>query len=262
MSVFCYVLMSFARICNLLGRSKSLVNLVHKKNTFGTIWHISLRYLVHLIVSGITAATSWAVGSCQTMAESWKQRLTSASDKIFPGLTYYNSYGETEFIKLGNEIVSNLPLQMSLYFNVIFFPFWLCTVITMLQLKYECLSNIYRFIVVTILIAVIGIECLRLYMGYLGNLTEKIPELAGFWMLSLLLQFPLQMFLFVNEETIPSPIERAVQGIMLSFLIVQLISGFFALRHASQHQAKRFHIMQFQTPPGSRSELNLVTKID
>ncbi|KAJ4432650.1 hypothetical protein ANN_21273 [Periplaneta americana] len=97
--------------------------------------------------------------------------------------------------------------------------------------------------------------------GRKGN-TVLIPELAGFWMLSLLLQFPLQMFLFVNEETIPSPIERAVQGIMLSFLIVQLISGFFALRHASQHQAKRFHIMQFQTPPGSRSELNLVTKID
>jgi hypothetical protein len=27
---------------------------------------------------------------------------------------------------------------------------------------------------VTVLIAVIGIECLRLYMGYLGNLTEKV----------------------------------------------------------------------------------------
>jgi Predicted membrane protein. len=28
--------------------------------------------------------------------------------------------------------------------------------------------------VVTVLIAVIGIECLRLYMGYVGNLAEKV----------------------------------------------------------------------------------------
>ncbi|XP_023716245.1 transmembrane protein 17 isoform X3 [Cryptotermes secundus] len=186
------------------------------------------------------------------MAESLKRRVTCASDKIFPGLTYYNSHNEKEFIALGTEIVSSLPLQMSLYFNVVFFPVWL----------YECLSNIYRFIVVTVLIAVIGIECLRLYMGYLGNLTEKIPELAGFWMLSLLLQMPLQLFLFVNEETVPLPIERVVQGVMLSFLAVQLVSGFFALRHASQHQANRFHIMQFQSIPDSRSLPDLAHKLD
>ncbi|KDR21925.1 transmembrane protein 17-like [Zootermopsis nevadensis] len=162
----------------------------------------------------------------------------------------------------GSETVSNLPLQMSLYFNVIFFPVWLITVIIMLQLKYECLSHIYRFTVVTVLIAVIGIECLRLYMGYLGNLTEKIPELAGFWMLSLLLQLPLQLFLFVNEETVPLPIERAVQGVMLSFLAVQLVSGFVALRHASKHQAYHFHVMQFQAMPDSVSRLDLAYKLD
>jgi len=45
---------------------------------------------------------------------------------------------------------------------------------TCFYFQYECLSHIYRFIVVTVLIAVTGIECLRLYMGYLGNLTEKV----------------------------------------------------------------------------------------
>ncbi|KAJ9590649.1 hypothetical protein L9F63_016320, partial [Diploptera punctata] len=147
---------------------------------------------------------------------------------------------------------------MALYFNVFFFPIWLITILLMLHLKYECLSHIYRFIVVAVLIAIFGIEIIRLYMGYLGNLTEKIPELAGFWMLSLLLQFPLQLFLFVNEETKPFPIERAVQGIMLSFLIVQLVSGFFALKNASRHQANRFHVMQFQ----ATSHLELLYKMD
>lgn len=132
----------------------------------------------------------------------------------------------------------------------------------MLQLKYGCLSHIYHFIVVTVLIAVIGIECLRLYMGYMGNLTGKIPELAGFWMLSMLLQLPLQLFLFANEETVPLPIERVVQGVMLSFLAIQLVSGLFALRHASQHQANRFHVTQFQLVPDSTRQLDLACKRD
>lgn len=81
-------------------------------------------------------------------------------------------------------------------------------------------------------------------------------------MLSLLLQLPLQLFLFVNEETMPLPIERAVQGVMLSFLAVQLVSGFFALRHASKHQANYFHVMQFQAMPDSTSRLYPAYKLD
>jgi hypothetical protein len=47
------------------------------------------------------------------MAESWNSRLTNASDKVFPGLTYYNSHNEKEFIALGvfnfhaNVVINN-----------------------------------------------------------------------------------------------------------------------------------------------------------
>ena len=63
--------------------------------------------------------------------------------------------------------------------------------------------------------------------------------------MSLLLQFPLQLLLLVNENTKPFQIERAVQGIMLSFLFVQIFSDVFAVRHASRNQANFFHRMQF-----------------
>lgn len=42
---------------------------------------------------------------------------------------------------LGDEIVTNLPLQMALYFNVVFFPFWFIVMITMLYLKVSNLSK-------------------------------------------------------------------------------------------------------------------------
>jgi len=34
-----------------------------------------------------------------------------------------------------NEILSSLPLQMSLYFNVYFFPFWWLSTVVTLHLK-------------------------------------------------------------------------------------------------------------------------------
>ncbi|KYO23654.1 transmembrane protein 17 isoform A [Alligator mississippiensis] len=77
-----------------------------------------------------------------------------------------------------NEIVSSLPLQMSLYFNLYFFPFWWVSSVVMLQLKYSVLPDYYKFILVTIIILASLIEAIRLYLGYIGNLQEKV--IAGF----------------------------------------------------------------------------------
>ena len=42
---------------------------------------------------------------------------------------------ESSLFILGSTVVTNLPLQMALYFNVVFFPFWLITIIFMLYHK-------------------------------------------------------------------------------------------------------------------------------
>ena len=89
-----------------------------------------------------------------------------------------------------------------------------------------------------------SIEVTRLYLGYLGNLTEKVPELAGFWLLTVLLQFPMQGFLLLNEDLVILPMERATNFIMMIIIIVELIVGFIALRRITKHQAKKFHLHQ------------------
>ena len=76
----------------------------------------------------------------------------------------------------------------------------------MSDVKYHLLNYLYKFVLVTILVAIIIIEVVRLYLGYLGNLTEKVPELAGFWLLTILLQLPLQGFLLFNTDLILVPI--------------------------------------------------------
>ncbi|XP_034243312.1 transmembrane protein 17-like [Thrips palmi] len=167
-------------------------------------------------------------------------------EKVSRGLSLHHNREHRDFISLGHEITSCLPLQMSLYFNVIFFPFWIATTLTMLSFKYEYLSTIYKFILILILVCLIIIECVRLYLGYLGNLSEKVPELAGFWVLSIVLQLPLHLLLLFSPPLWPLPAETAVEIVMLVLLLTQLGSGFFALRKSALHQARRYHLAQIQ----------------
>ena len=87
-----------------------------------------------------------------------------------------------------------------------------------MTIKYHLLNYLYKFVLVTVIVAVIIIELVRLYLGYLGNLTEKVPELAGFWLLTILLQLPLQGFLLLNTDLILVPIGEP-HGLLTSEMI-------------------------------------------
>ncbi|NXP43898.1 TMM17 protein, partial [Heliornis fulica] len=143
-----------------------------------------------------------------------------------------------------SEIVSSLPLQMSLYFNVYYFPFWWLSTVVMLYQKYPVLSD-YKFILVTIMILASLIEVIRLYLGYMGNLMEKVPELAGFWLLSLL-QLPIILFLLFNESLKIQPLERAVNIIFALFLTFQVIAAFVTLKRMVNKLATHFRLNEFQ----------------
>lgn len=144
-----------------------------------------------------------------------------------------------------NEMVSSLPLQMSLYFNSYFFPLWWVSCIVMLHMKYSVLPDYYKFIVITVIVLVTLMEAIRLYLGCMGNLQEKVPELAGFWLLSLLLQLPLILFLLLNEGLRNLPLEKAIHIIFTIFLTFQVISAFLTLKKMVNQLAARFHLQDF-----------------
>ncbi|XP_022109494.1 transmembrane protein 17B-like [Acanthaster planci] len=179
-------------------------------------------------------------------ADYMRQKLTSFSEAVFPGRALRDNR-QHHAIRPGNELVSNLPLQMALYFNVFFFPFWLVCSIVLLELKFYHLDEIFRFVCVTIYVVMGGTEIMRLYLGYLGNLQERVPELAGSWLLTLILQFPLIIFLLAVERAMPVPVERAVHLVQLTFIVLELVFGFLALRVMTQHQIMKFHLQDFDT---------------
>lgn len=115
----------------------------------------------------------------------------------------------------------------------------------MLHMKYSVLPDYYKFIVITVIILITLIEAIRLYLGYMGNLQEKVPELAGFWLLSLLLQLPLILFLLFNEGLTNLPLEKAIHIIFTIFLMFQVILAFLTLRKMVNQLAVRFHLQEF-----------------
>jgi len=84
----------------------------------------------------------------------------------------------------------------------------------------------------------------------------QVPELAGFWILTLL-QAPLTVYLLANVNTIVLPLERAASIPLLSFLLAQLPLGFRALQLMVRAQAIKFHLSQFDSiqPQGEHLEM-------
>ncbi|KAF5917995.1 hypothetical protein HPG69_019801, partial [Diceros bicornis minor] len=178
-----------------------------------------------------------------------RQRLGNFSRTVFSDS---NRTGPEYSEGPDNEMVSSLALQMSLYFNAYFFPLWWVSSIMMLQMKYSVLPDYYKFIVVTVIILITLIEAIRLYLGYMGNLQEKVPELAGFWLLSLLLQLPLILFLLFNEGLANLPLEKAIHIIFTMFLTFQVVSAFLTLRKMVNQLATRFHFQDFDQLSANR----------
>jgi len=125
-----------------------------------------------------------------------------------------------------------------------------------LENKYEALATHYKFVTITVYTIMFTVEGARLYLGYEGNLREKVPELAGFWILTLL-QAPLTVYLLANVNTIVLPLERAASIPLLSFLLAQLPLGFRALQLMVRAQAIKFHLSQFDSiqPQGEHLEM-------
>lgn len=73
----------------------------------------------------------------------------------------------------------------------------------------------------------------------------QVPELAGFWLLTLLLQLPIILFLLFNEGLKILPLERSVNIIFALFLIFQVIAASATLKRMVNKLATHFRLNEF-----------------
>lgn len=143
-----------------------------------------------------------------------------------------------------NKTRSNLPFQIALYVNLWVFPVWLLIIIVNLDAKYDKLTNVYKLVAVAVFLVLSIFEILKLYLGYLGNLGGKIPELASCWLISILIQFPLEMLLLCDYAMLPNSTEIFINSLMVCLLLVEIITGVIALMNLADHRAKVFYLTQ------------------
>lgn len=186
--------------------------------------------------------------------------MTTVTDTLFPVSKWARDPQKHQLLKAGNDYCTNLPLQMAIYFNSFFAPFWITMTLVAFGLKYDHLSVLYKITLIAVYSIYIIIEVIRLYIGYVGNLMERVPELAGFWLLTLLIQLPLILLLVINNDALILPMERAVFIIETIFVVFEILCGFLAIRIMVNYQVTKFHLRQFtdlDQMPASDYWLNL-----
>ncbi|XP_059177427.1 transmembrane protein 17B-like [Physella acuta] len=178
------------------------------------------------------------------MDATFRRTMTSVTDLLFP-VNKGKDELRQQIIRKTHAYVTNLPLQMLLYFNCFYFPFWYIGSLVILDLKWQKLDELYRIVLVAVYIVYFIIEVVRLYLGYLGNLMERVPELAGSWLLTLLLTTPLILLLLVNDNARVLPLERALHIVMVIMVILEVFTGYFAIRSMVNYQVTKYHLQQF-----------------
>ena len=83
--------------------------------------------------------TLW-IQTTQAVVKMAKQTLKQVGETMFPGISESYNHNKPKFSslpisKLGNEIVTDLPLQICLFFNLCYFPFWLIISIIIAYVK-------------------------------------------------------------------------------------------------------------------------------
>lgn len=78
----------------------------------------------------------------------------------------------------------------------------------------------------------------------------QVPELAGFLLLSVVIEMPVLLFILTDQQVIRMPLEMAVHGLLLCFLTSEIVAASFALKGIAKHLARQFYLMQFEGRPG------------
>ncbi|XP_005427680.1 transmembrane protein 17B-like [Geospiza fortis] len=184
---------------------------------------------------------------------SLRRGLVAFSGSLFINNKTWDS-GTAPTSQPAHKVLSSLPLQVMLYFNAYYFPVWCLAEGIMLHLKYHLLPWHYQFLLVTAFLILSLAEGSRLYLGYLGNLQEKVPELAGFLLLSFLIQLPLLLFLLSDRQVIHLPLEVPMHSLFLAFLLLEIVAAFLVLRTMTKQLAAQFYLRQFQEAGRGRLE--------
>ncbi|CAD7931456.1 unnamed protein product [Amoebophrya sp. A25] len=157
------------------------------------------------------------------------------------------------------EVSTSLHLQLLLYFGFWFKCFAAVTLLLAGWYKSRWTSREGLAIAVYLLSLVYALifEPARYYLGYRGNLTENVPNLLLFLILSIFPSFIVLFFLLIAPDVLPElgpsgkchprcvlPVEKAIYYVDVAFSTLQIVFGVNALQRLIAKNTTEFYLQQ------------------
>ncbi|KNE65746.1 hypothetical protein AMAG_09724 [Allomyces macrogynus ATCC 38327] len=124
-------------------------------------------------------------------------------------------------------LLGSVALHLLLWFTALLFPFWMGIMVYVTWAKIHTsppLNTFYQFTFYFCLVLFLVVEPGRLLLGLRGNRREKVPELAGFLLLTGMPQAVVLVYFAylqrVHAGAIVYPVEVALNGVYLAVLVV------------------------------------------
>jgi transmembrane protein 17 len=197
-----------------------------------------------------------------------KQFLHAAAENIFPS---YRKLSNVQMFSLDGkkqkhydnipvEVSSHLPLQILMTSSSWLYPIWVISTLNTLILKVPAkfslqinygVIDFHRFMIIALLPVFLVCEPLRLRFGYLGNLQESIPDLAGFLLLSAFPQLPITIYYIVFQPIsilgFSLPMDIALNVVYAVLILFQIVFACFGARQIVASHAAQFMLRDFHT---------------
>jgi len=152
----------------------------------------------------------------------------------------------------GHQVAASMPLQMTLYFSVPYALVWAA----LNQFLFYWKSQVWDLpLVVAVVSPMIFwvwalLEPIRLLLGYVGNLRERVAWLGGFWVLTIFPQLVAHLYFLVGQEQIgwfTMPIEVAMSAIHVLLCLTQLVLGYKTIKRLVRKAMADFHLQPVET---------------
>jgi hypothetical protein len=101
------------------------------------------------------------------------------------------------------------------------------------------MNIIMRFVVPIFSVVWVLAELIRLLLGFMGNLRERVPELAAFLLLTVFPQIPVVIFLSLGALN-RAPIDLVAGVPQLIMLLVEAVLAYYTVRKFMRKQTAEF----------------------
>ncbi|PAA89797.1 hypothetical protein BOX15_Mlig019782g1 [Macrostomum lignano] len=177
----------------------------------------------------------------QRLQGTWRSAMGRMTNQMFPVRKQDLEKIRLQTGRTGLEYATFLPLQIVYYFNAFFAPFWIVGFLLSIVDKYSKLNYIYQPILIALFCLYCILEFIRLYIGYFGNLSENIADLAGSWLITTVIQLPAICFFLFNYFLLVNPFEIVMHSVEFIFVLLEVIMGLYTIKVFQTVQALKFH---------------------